>query len=94
MSLDLPPEFQSVLEAVGSQRPEVRAMFRYALVLMMIDDENARVIGTRIEDGHEFVQVRTIAGDEFEIERPAMSDETERFLLEQIREIVEDEQGG
>lgn len=89
---DLPPEFQGVLDALTAQRPEVRAMFRYTLVLMMIDDEKARVLGTRFEDERELIQVRTIAGDEFEIERPAMSEETERLLLQQIREIVADEQ--
>lgn len=67
-------------------------MFRYALVLMMIDDEKARVMGTRNENGDEFIAVRTVAGDGFEIERPAMSEETEKILLEQIREIVMDEQ--
>lgn len=91
--LDLSPEMQSVLDALSAERPEVRAMFRYALVLMMIDDEKARGIGARVEHGQEVIAVRTIAGDEFEIVRPAMSEETESMLLEQIREIVADEQG-
>lgn len=91
MPPDIPPEMQSVLDALSAERPEVRAMWRYAIVLMMIDDEKARVVGTRTEDGHEFIAVRTIAGDEFEFERPAMSDETEKLLLEQIREIVTDD---
>lgn len=59
---------------------------------MMIDDEKARIIGTRVEDGQEVIEVRTMAGDEFEIVRPTMSDEIERILLEQIREIVAEEQ--
>lgn len=90
MQNDLPAEFDSFLAALADQPENVRAMFRYALVLMMIDDEKARVMGTRNEDGYELIAVRTLAGEEFEIERPAMSEETERILLEQIREIVAD----
>lgn len=58
----------------------------------MIDDEKARVLGTRTEDGKEYIAVRTVAGDEFEVERPAMSTETETLLIEQIREIPADEE--
>lgn len=92
MQNNLPPEFAPLLAELASAPENVRAMWRYALVLMMIDDEEARIMGTRVEDGHEFIGVRTVAGDEFEIERPAVSDESEKILLEQIREIVMDEQ--
>ena len=46
-SIDLPPEIEQVAELLSLQRPEVRDLFRYALVLAMIDDEKAHVIGTR-----------------------------------------------
>lgn len=88
---NLPPEFDSLLAELAEAPDNVRAMWKYALALMMIDDKKARVLGTRVEDGHELIAVRTIAGDEFEIARPAMSEDTETILLEQIREIVADE---
>lgn len=88
---DLPPEMRRILAALSAARPDVRAMFRYALVLMMIDDEKARVMGTRRENGQEILAVRTVAGEEFEAVRPEMSEEVERLLLEQIREIVVDD---
>lgn len=92
MQNDLPPEFNSLLSALANEPEHVRAMWRYTLVLMMIDNEKAQVMGTRLEDGHNYIAVRTVAGDEFEIEHPAMSEETEKLLLQQIREIVADEQ--
>lgn len=69
---DIPSEMQSVLDTMSAERPEVREMFRYALVLMMIDDEKARVIGTRTENDQELIAVRTITGDEFEFVYPAL----------------------
>jgi hypothetical protein len=48
--IDLPPGIQRVADLLSKQRPEVRDLFRYALVLAMIDDEKARVIGTRAEE--------------------------------------------
>jgi len=88
----LPPEFEPLLAALGAERLEVRAMFRNALVLMMIDDEKAFQLGSRVEDGHENVRVRTVAGDEFEIEPPNLSEEKDRLLLHQIRGIVADDE--
>lgn len=86
--LETPSGMESVLLAINGERPEVRAMFRYALVLLMIDDERARVIGTRLDDSAEIIGVRTITGDVFEVVRPNISQETERMLLEQVREIA------
>lgn len=46
----LSPEIARVAYLPSKQRPEVREVFRYALVLAMIDDEKAHVIGTRVEE--------------------------------------------
>ena len=45
-AIDLPPEFKRLADLLNEQLPEVRDLFRYALVLAMIHDEKARVIGT------------------------------------------------
>ncbi len=52
-SNDLPPEFQHIADLASQQPPQVRELFHYALVLVMIDDEKARVISTRQEDGRD-----------------------------------------
>lgn len=66
MESQLPVEYDSLLAALTEQPEHVRHHPLH-LVLMMIDDEKGQVLGTRLEDGREFVQMRTVAGDEFEI---------------------------
>ncbi len=46
---ELPPEFERLANLISEQPPDVRDLFRYALVLAMIDDEKAHVTSTRIE---------------------------------------------
>jgi hypothetical protein len=89
---DLPPEHQYVAELLGQQPSAVRDLFRYALVLAMIDDEKARVIATRVEKEHEWLTVETVAGDVFEILSPPISEELEAQLMRQVRAIVADEE--
>lgn len=43
------PEFERFLGLLRVQTPRAQGMFQYALVLLMIDDESARIIGTRLE---------------------------------------------
>jgi hypothetical protein len=89
--IDLPPEIEQVAALLSKQRPEVRDLFRYALVLAMIDDEKARITGTRVEEDREWLTVETVAGDAFEFARPPISEEAEAQLLWQVRAIVADE---
>lgn len=91
MDLSLPPEFGPLLDELASAPENVRAMWRYAIVLLMIDDEKARVIDSRWDGEQLQLNVQTVTGERFTITRPAMSEETERELLEQIRSIIEDE---
>jgi hypothetical protein len=89
--IDLPPKFERLAALLSEQSPEVRDLFRYALVLAMIDDEKAREIGTRVEEGREWLKVETVAGDVFEIVRPPISEEGEAELMRQVRSIVADD---
>ena len=88
---DLPTEIQHVADLLSEQPPEVRALFRYALVLAMINDEKAHVIRTRVEEEREWLTVETVAGDVFEIVRAPMSEEVEAQLMTQVRAIIADE---
>lgn len=87
----LPPEFQPLLDELAVQPDHVRAMWQYALVLMMIDDEKARVIDSTWDGEQLSLNVQTVTGERFTIVRPSTSEETERVLLEQIRSIVEED---
>jgi hypothetical protein len=75
--IDLPPEFEHLADLIGEQPAHVRDLFRYALVLAMIDDEKARVTPTRVEEERERLTVETVAGDVFEVARPPISEEPE-----------------
>lgn len=91
--IDLPPKWQDVAELLSEQPPAVREMFRYAIVLAMIDDEKARVTSKRTSDNQEWLTVQTIAGDVFEIERPSISEKLEAELMTQVRAIIEEDSG-
>jgi hypothetical protein len=91
MDSNLPPEFQPLLDELAETPEHVKAMWRYAIVLAMIDDEKARVMGTRQEGGQVLLSVRTVAGDEFEIVRPPMSEDSEKELLSKIRAIMDED---
>ena len=86
--IELRPEIEQVADLLGKQRPEVRDLFRYALVLAMIDDEKARITNSRVEGNREYATVKTIAGDVFEIMRPEISEEIESQLMRQVRAII------
>jgi hypothetical protein len=85
----LPPEVERVAEILSTQPPQVREVFRFALVLMMRDDEKARIVSRRTVDGREYLAIVTIAGDEFEIVRPEISADLEQQLREQVRAIMD-----
>ncbi len=89
--VDLPLEIQRVADLLSEQPPQVRDLFRCALVLAMIDDEKALVIGTRVDGEREYLTVETFAGNTFEILRPGISEEVEAQLMRQVRAIIADQ---
>src|SRR5581483_2098406 len=89
----LPPEFDSLLALLGEQPERVRKIWRYALVLMMIDDERAHIVDSYKEDSVQFLLIETVKGETFSVERPAMSEEVEQLLMAQVRQIVSDDSG-
>ncbi|MGB8647291.1 MAG: hypothetical protein WCF84_18785 [Anaerolineae bacterium] len=85
---NLPPEFDALLVELAGQPPAVHEIFQYALTLMLIDDEKAVEVGRRQADSREWLHMRTISGDEFEVVVPRISEELEKVVLAQIRQIV------
>lgn len=89
-NVPLPPEFAKVLVAVQAEPEHVRATWRYALVLLMIDEERARITEMRQDGETLHLVLQTWDGVRFAAVRPPISEETEQLLLEQIREIRSD----
>jgi len=87
-AMNFPPEFDALLQAVGFAPAPVQAMWRYALVLMMIEDEKAYIAEAHQDGDTLHVIVQTRDGERFEVVRPEMSEETEQSLLDQIRELA------
>ena len=79
------PEFGPLLRAVALAPMPAQAMWRYALALMLIDDEKVRIVETRQEGERLHLTLQTLVGERFEVVRPPMAEATEQLLLEQIR---------
>lgn len=89
MDSNLPPEFDSLLAELEHVPEHARALWRYAMVLLLLDDKHASVLDSFEEDGNTMLLVQTTNGDEFWVVRPAMSEEAERELLAQVRKIAD-----
>lgn len=87
------PEMDDLLAALDGQTPAVREMFQYAFALMLIDDEKAVEVRRGQVDGREWLRVRTVNGEEFDVVRPEMSEALEARLLKQVRAIVAEDLG-
>lgn len=92
MKSNLPPEFQPLLDELADTPENVKAMWRYAIALLLIDDEKARILETREEGDTQHLTVETISGDRFEVVRPPMSEAVEQELLEQLRAFMAGEE--
>ena len=86
----LPPEFEHLRELTASPANQ-RAVWRYAVTLLLIDTGMARFVAMH-QDGEtlHFV-VETNGGDRFSVIRPPMSEELEQALLEQVRRMISDD---
>jgi hypothetical protein len=88
MDHPLPSEFVALVQAVVNEPAHAQEMLRYAIVLLPIDTEKARVLDTRADGEKLHLTIQTLDGQSFEIDRPIILEETEQSLLEKIREIV------
>jgi hypothetical protein len=91
--IDPPPDFERLADLLCEQLAAARDLFRYALVLAMIDDGKAHITGTRIDGDREYLTVQTIAGEVFEIMQPLISDEVEAELNNHVRAIIREDSG-
>lgn len=84
----IPREFGPLVDSFASDAQHRMELWAYALVLLMIDEQQVRVKGTHEAAGHEWVTLEIYSGDEFEIVKPALPERDEQKLLEGVREIV------
>lgn len=85
----IPREFVPLLDQFPLDADARIQLWTFALVLLMIDQEQVRMIGTREVAGREWFMLQIYGGEEFEILRPELSEQDELHLLEGVRAIVQ-----
>jgi hypothetical protein len=88
--IDIPPKWHDVADLLSEQPPAVRDLFRYLLVMSMVDEHKARIVGARAMRGRHYLRIETNVGDLFWILRPPISMETELRMREEVKAILEE----
>lgn len=86
----IPMEFAPLLDEFALDAYHRIELWSFALVLLMIDEEQVRQVGSHEVAGTEWVILQTRDGEQFEIVKPQLDEESEHRLLFGVREIVEE----
>jgi hypothetical protein len=86
--IELPPELRRVADLLSEQPPQVRDLFRYLLVMSMVDEHKAKIVGARAMRGRHYLRIKTNAGAVFQILRPPISLATELQMREEVKAII------
>lgn len=91
----LPPEIQQFAAILDAQPGPVQAAFQYALCLLMVELGKMRLIETLPGENGATCIFETLTPDSFtfSVTRPPVSSETEALLVEQLRAILDEEDG-
>lgn len=89
-----PPEIQQFAAILDAQPGPVQAAFQYALCLLMVESGKMRLVETLPgENGAACIFETVTDSFTFSVTRPPVSLETEALLVEQLRAILDDEDG-
>ena len=89
-AIDIPPKWHDVADLLSEQPPEVRELSRYLLVMSMVDEHKAKIVGARAMRGRHCLRIKTNAGAVFQIVRPPISMESELRMREEVKAIIEE----
>ena len=85
----IPREFIPLLNKYARDPYHRIELWCYALVLLMVDEEQVRMTRTHEVAGREWVTLEIYGGEEFDIVKPDMGgEESEQLLLDGMRKIV------
>jgi hypothetical protein len=85
----IPREFVPLINTFTRDPQESIELWSYAIILLMIDEEQVRMVGTRYVAERQWVTLQIYGGEEFDILLPDLTEQEERRLLDGVREIVE-----
>jgi hypothetical protein len=88
---NLLPELQQFAALLDAQPGPIQAAFQYVLCLLMVEAGKMQWIETIPGENGALYVFETVAGDRFSVVRPQISQEVEAELIEQLREILNDE---
>lgn len=93
MDIVFPPEFQTLFDNLAPASRSERDIWRYALVLLMVDLYKMKIVATHLDGDTLHLIVRYSSGELFSVIRPNISEEVEQAILEQIRAAAETTMG-
>jgi hypothetical protein len=94
MENNFPPDLEMLSHMIDGQSPQVRELFHYALVMLMVENGKAEITERHHIDNLEYLTITTTAGDPFEILTPQVSDERLQQLRTLAREILRQDRAG
>jgi hypothetical protein len=89
-AIGIPPKWQHVADPLSEQPPQVCDLFRYLLVMSMVDEHKAKIVGARAMRGRHYLRIKTNAGNALWTLRPLISMATELRIREEVKAIIEE----
>ena len=86
--VDIPREFGPLLDAYALDSHHRIELWTFAIVVLMIDDEQVRVIGTRELADTQWLVLEMQDGEQFEIIHPQLTLADEMELFRGVRKIM------
>ena len=90
----LPPSLGLLSSIVNAQPPQVRELFQYALVQLLLENGKGEIIERKTIDAREHLFIRSSSGEVFSVVKPLVSDELLEKLKEMAREVVTNDSPG
>lgn len=88
---DFLPDLATLARAVGGQPPNVRELFQYALVSLMIEDGKAEIIDRQVIDERGRLTGRIKTPEIFSIVKPDVGEELLADFREMAREVLQED---
>ena len=88
---NLPPQLQQFAAFLDAQPSNIQVAFQYCMALLMVEAGKAKLVSTEPSENGSVCTFETMAGDIFSINRPAISEDEEAVLIEQLRVILDEE---
>ncbi len=93
-AIDHPPKWHDVADLLREQSPAVRDLSRYLLVMSMVDEHKAKIVGARAMRGRHYLRIETNVGEVFWILRLLITMNTELLMREEVKAILEERDDG